>query len=245
VCEIRTIDNHQPKKRGQNDRQRRIDVTKRAAAQIQQHCRRGEELFNSLSHGLGAGLSVIGLAVLVIWAASRGDALDVFSFSIYGASLVLLYLASTLYHSIRNPRWKLIFRRFDHAAIYVLIAGTYTPFLLVSLGGAWGWSMLGLIWGLALLGVAFKTLFIHRFERISTVGYNLMGWLGVLFGRQVLAGLSPAGLAWLAAGGVTYTLGVIFYAVRRIPYNHAIWHLFVLGGSICHFIAVCSLLPGS
>jgi hemolysin III len=217
----------------------------RAAGQIQHLYGRGEELFNSLSHGVGAGLAVIGLVALVVWAAIHGDAVDIFSFSTYGASLVLLYLASTLYHSSHTPRWKLIFRRFDHAAIYVLIAGTYTPFLLVSLRGAWSWSLLGVIWGLALLGVAFKTLFINKFERISTLGYILMGWLGVLFGQQVLASLSPAGMLWLAAGGVTYTVGVIFYAIRRIPYNHAIWHLFVLGGSICHFIAVWTLLPGS
>ena len=221
------------------------EINNRASPQIQHIYGRGEELFNSLTHGIGTGLAVIGLVVLVVWAASRGEAVDVFSFSIYGASLVLLYLASTLYHSVRSPRWKRIFRRLDHAAIYVLIAGTYTPFLLVSLRGTWAWSLLGLIWGLALLGVAFKTLFIQRFERLSTLGYILMGWLGVLFGKQIFANLSPAGLAWLAAGGVIYTLGAIFYAIRRIPNNHAIWHLFVLGGSICHFIAVCSLLPGS
>ena len=217
----------------------------RASVHIRNIYSRGEELFNSISHGIGTGLALIGLVSLVFWSASHGDALDVFSFSLYGASLVLLYLASTLYHSMRSPRWKLIFRKFDHAAIYVLIAGTYTPFLLVSLRGAWAWSLLGLIWGLALLGVAIKTLFIQRFERVATLGYVLMGWLGVLFGKQVLAGLSPAGMIWLAAGGVIYTVGVIFYAIRRIPYNHAIWHVFVLGGSICHFVAVWSLLPGS
>jgi len=214
-------------------------------SQFQHLYSRGEELFNSISHGIGTGLAAIGLVSLVIWAATYGRAVEVFSFSIYGASLVLLYLASTLYHSTRDPRWKLIFRKFDHAAIYILIAGTYTPFLLVSLPGAWGWSLLGLIWGLALLGVAFKTLFINKFERLATLGYILMGWLSVLFGRQIMANLPPVGLVWLAAGGVTYTVGVIFYAVRRIPYNHAIWHLFVMGGSICHFIAVWSLLPGS
>ncbi len=221
------------------------EIKNRATAQLQHLYSQGEELFNSISHGIGTGLAVIGLVALVIWAALHGDAVDIFSFSIYGASLVLLYLASTLYHSINNPRWKPRFRKFDHAAIYVLIAGTYTPFLLVSLRGAWGWSLLGLIWGLALLGVAFKTLFIGRFERVATLGYVLMGWLGVLFSGQMLANLTPAGMIWLAAGGVTYTVGVIFYAIRRIPYNHAIWHLFVLGGSICHFIAVWSLLPGS
>lgn len=220
------------------------ETKNQAAGQIQQLYSRGEELFNSISHGIGAGLALIGLVSLVIWSASHGEAVDVFSFSIYGLSLVLLYLASTLYHSLRSPRWKLVLRKFDHAAIYVLIAGTYTPFLLASLRGAWAWSLLGLIWGLALLGVAFKTLFIQRFERLATLGYVLMGWLGVLFGKQVLAGLPQAGMIWLAAGGVIYTVGVIFYAVRRIPYNHAIWHLFVLGGSLCHFAAVWSLLPG-
>jgi len=220
-------------------------VKTQAAVHIRQLYTRREELFHSISHGIGVSLALVGLAGLVIWAASHGDRVDIFSFSIYGVSLVLLYLASTLYHSMRNPRWKLIFRKFDHAAIYILIAGTYTPFLLVSLRGAWGWSLLGLIWGLALLGVAFKTLFINHFERLATLGYILMGWLVVLFGKQVLASLTPVAMIWLAAGGMLYTVGVIFYAIRQIPYNHAIWHLFVMGGSLCHFIAVWSLLPGS
>lgn len=204
-----------------------------------------EEIIHGITHGIGTGLSIAGLTVLVILSAQRGDAWRLVSFSIYGVTLVLLYLASTLYHSFQEPRLKRFFQRMDHAAIYLLIAGTYTPFMLISVRGSLGWSMLVVIWGLALLGVGFKTLFIHRFQRLSVLGYILMGWLGVIALNQMLRSVPPAGLVWLAAGGIAYTVGVLFLAIRRIPFNHAIWHLFVLGGSICHFVAVIHLLPGS
>jgi hemolysin III len=202
----------------------------------------GEEIANSITHGIGAGLSIAGLTVLVVLAALQGDVWRVVSFSIYGSTLVLLYLASTLYHSFQSPRVKRVFQIFDHSAIYLLIAGTYTPFLLVSLRGPWGWSLFAVVWGIALLGIAFKALFIHRFHVVSTLGYILMGWLGVVAIRQMLEAVPPAGLIWLAAGGVLYTIGVIFLAIRRIPYNHTIWHFFVLGGSLCHYFAVLVLL---
>jgi hemolysin III len=203
----------------------------------------GEEIANSITHGIGAGLSIAGLTVLVVLAALNGDVWRIVSFSIYGSTLVILYLASTLYPSFQNPRLKRLFQIFDHSAIYLLIAGTYTPFLLVSLRGPWGWSLFAVVWGLAILGIAFKALFIHRFHVASTLGYILMGWLGVIVIRQIFASLPPAGLVWLAAGGAFYTVGVIFLAIRRIPYNHTIWHFFVLGGSLCHYLAMIYLLP--
>jgi len=198
----------------------------------------GEEIFHAVTHGIGAGLSVAGLTLLVVLAVLKGDITQVVSFSIYGGSLVLLYLASTLYHAFQNPRVKKIFKIFDHAAIFLLIAGTYTPFLLVGLRGAWGTTLLVIIWGIAILGVSFKAIFIHRFEKLAVLGYILMGWLGVIATKEMIANIPLGGLAWLAAGGAAYSLGVIFYALKKIPYMHAIWHLFVLGGSICHFFAV-------
>ncbi|VAW31637.1 FIG01964566: Predicted membrane protein, hemolysin III homolog [hydrothermal vent metagenome] len=198
----------------------------------------GEEIANSITHGVGAALSIAGLTLLVVLAAIYGDVWRVVSFSIYGSSLILLYLASTLYHSIQHHKVKRILRIFDHAAIYLLIAGTYTPFTLVSMRGAWGWSLFGVVWGLALMGIAFKTLFIGRYEKIATAAYVLMGWLVIVAFKQMLLVVPPGGIVWLVIGGVAYTLGVIFYAWDKLPYNHAIWHLFVLAGSISHFFAI-------
>lgn len=198
----------------------------------------GEEIANSVTHGIGAGLSVAGLTLLVALAAIYGDVWRVVSFSIYGSSLILLYLASTLYHSIQHPKVKRVLRIFDHSAIYLLIAGTYTPFTLVSMRGPWGWTLFGIVWGLALLGIAFKTVFIGRYEKLATAAYVLMGWLVVAAFKEMLVTIPTGGVIWLVVGGVLYTLGVIFYAWQKLPYNHAIWHLFVLGGSICHFFAI-------
>lgn len=201
-----------------------------------------EELWHSITHGIGAALSVAALVALLILAARYGNVWQVIGFAIYGSSLFMLYLASTLYHSIQHPRLKHIFRVCDHAAIYLLIAGTYTPFLLIGLRGVLGWTLLGVVWGLALLGVAFKTVFIGRYEKLSTIGYVLMGWLSVLGFKQLMATIPLAGVVWLGVGGLVYTLGVVFFVWEKLPYNHAIWHLFVLGGSACHFVAVLSLL---
>ena len=198
----------------------------------------GEEIANSITHGIGAALSVAGLTLLVVLAVIYGDVWRVVSFSIYGSSLVLLYLASTLYHSFQSPRVKRVLRVLDHASIYLLIAGTYTPFLLVNMRGAWGWSLFGVVWGLALLGVLFKIFFIGRFEVLATAAYVLMGWLVVIAFREMLIQVPPGGVVLLFAGGMVYTAGVLFYAWEKLPFNHAIWHLFVLGGSICHFFAV-------
>ena len=198
----------------------------------------GEEIMNSITHGVGAGLSIAGLTLLLVLAVLSGNVRQVVSFSIYGASLIILYLASTLYHSFQQPKVKRVLKIIDHAAIYLLIAGTYTPFLLVGVQGAWGWTMLVLIWGLAILGISFKAIFIHRFQKLSVLAYVLMGWLSILIIKSLLAHIAIGGLIWMAVGGAVYTIGVIFYALKKIPYMHGVWHLFVLGGSICHYFAV-------
>ncbi len=202
----------------------------------------GEEIANSITHGLGAGLSIAGMTVLLIYAASKDAPWHLVSYAIYGVTLVSLYLSSTLYHSIQHPGAKRFLQRLDHSAIYLLIAGTYTPFLLISLRGAWGWTMLAVIWGMAILGVAYKMIFIEHFERLSALGYVLMGWLCVIAGRQLIANLTSDILIWLAVGGVAYTAGITFLVVKKLPYRHAIWHLFVLGGSLCHYFAVFKLI---
>jgi len=198
----------------------------------------GEEIANSITHGIGVGLSAAGLTILVILGALYGNAWHVVSFSIYGSALILLYTASTLYHSFQKPKIKRVFKILDHAAIYVLIAGTYTPFLLVNLRGPWGWSLFGIIWGLAIMGIIFKIFFIDRFERLSLLIYLLMGWLCIAASKQMLMEISTGGLFWLMSGGLLYTLGVLFYRWEKLSYNHAIWHLFVLGGSICHYFSI-------
>lgn len=198
----------------------------------------GEEIANSITHGIGAGLSVAGLTLLVILAVRYGNVRQLVSFSIYGTTLIILYLASTLYHSFQRPAVKRVFKIIDHAAIFLLIAGTYTPFLLIGVRGAWGWTLLIIIWGLAILGISLKALFIDRFQKLTVLPYILMGWLSVVVLKKLLVNISLGGLIWLAAGGATYTLGTIFYALKKVPYAHSIWHLFVLGGSICHFCAV-------
>jgi len=199
-----------------------------------------EEIANAITHGIGLLLSIAGFVVLLVLAALRGTAWHIVACSIYGATLICLYTASTLYHAVISPRVKRALRIFDHSAIYLLISGTYTPFLLVSLRGPWGWSLLGVIWGLALAGVLFKFWFVERFAILSTVVYIAMGWLVVIAAKPVITHLSLTAIIWLLAGGLAYTGGVIFFAAKRIPYSHAIWHLFVLAGSICHYFAVLS-----
>lgn len=197
----------------------------------------GEEIANSVTHGMGAVLSAAGVAVLVTLAARRGTAWHVVGCSVFGASLVLLYLASTLYHAIPAPRARRVLRALDHAGILFLIAGTYTPFTLVTLRGPWGWTLFGIVWGLALLGVALELLAPRR-RVIAVALYLLMGWTVVVAFRPLLAGLAANGVRLLLLGGVAYTLGVVFYAWRRLPYHHALWHGFVLLGSAAHFFAV-------
>lgn len=199
---------------------------------------RGERIANALTHGIGIGLSVAALSVLVVFAALWGDSWRVVSFAVYGSTLVLLYTASTFYHSFSHPRLRRIFWTFDHCAIYLLIAGTYTPFTLVTIRGGWGWSIFGIIWGLAIAGIAFKFLFPGRFEVVSTALYIAMGWLVIIAIKPVVAALPAGGVTLLVAGGLSYTLGVAFFAWSSLPYNHAVWHLFVLGGSVCHFFSI-------
>ena len=196
----------------------------------------GEEVAHALTHGLGLVASVGGLVTLVVAAWLRGDAWHIVGVSIFGATLVLLYAASTLYHGIRNPRVKRFFQRLDHAAIFLLIAGTYTPFTLVSLRGGWGWTLLAIVWGLAILGIVLEVA-VHT-RRISVALHLAMGWLAVIAAEPLLRSVHPDGLLLLALGGVAYTLGVVFYAWQRLPYHHAVWHLFVMAGSTCHFACV-------
>jgi len=197
-----------------------------------------EELANRLTHGLGAVFSVAGLALMVVFSARHGDVWQVVSTAIFGTTLILLYCSSTLYHSFQDERLRVLLRKFDHAAIFLLIAGTYTPFLLVTLRGPWGWSLLGVIWGLAAIGVTLKFWHAGRFNVVSTLIYIGMGWLVMIALKPLMAALPGGGLRLLVAGGLCYTGGAAFYLWHRLPYNHAIWHLFVLAGSACHWAAV-------
>jgi hemolysin III len=201
-----------------------------------------EEIANSVTHGIGAALSAVGLVLLVVLAYLYGDMWQVVGFTIFGASLLILYLASTLYHAIQHRPVKRILRKFDHAAVYLLIAGTYTPFLLISLRGTIGVPLLILVWAAALVGVLWKLFFTGRYEVIAVIIYILMGWMSIFAYRQMVTYIPPLGVTLLFTGGIVYTLGVLFYALEKIPYNHAVWHLFVLGGSACHFAAVVTLL---
>ena len=198
----------------------------------------GEEIANAITHGIGAVLSIVGLTLLIVFAALYGDIWHIVGVSVYGTSLVLLYLTSTLYHCFQAPPVKAVLRKCDHAAIYLLIAGTYTPILLVKLRTTWGVGLLIALWLMACAGIVFKIYFIDDYDKWATLAYVLMGWSAVLVMRDVVAALAGPGLVWLAAGGVFYTLGVPFYLWNRLPYNHAIWHVFVLAGSICHYFSI-------
>ena len=197
-----------------------------------------EEVVNSVTHGIGLAFSIAGFVVLLVLAVMHGNAWRIISCTIYGSTLVCLYTASTLYHGIRSPRIKHALKIFDHCAIYLLIAGTYTPFLLVNLRGRWGWSLFAVIWGLAMAGILFKLWFVEHFSVLSTAVYLLMGWLAIVAVKPMLLRVPFSGLLWLLAGGVLYTVGGVFYAWKKVPYNHAIWHGFVLAGSTCHYFAV-------
>lgn len=197
-----------------------------------------EEWLNSLTHGVGAVLSVVGTFMLVVAAVQLEDAWKVVSFSIFGTTLILLYLISALYHGIGHKRVKALFQTLDHCAIFLVIAGTYTPFLLVNMRDTVGWTMLAIIWSLAIAGVILKLIFGHRFELVRVGIYLVMGWLIVSISSDLVANLSETALHLTIAGGVIYTIGVGFFLADRIPYMHAVWHLFVLGGSVCHFSAI-------
>ena len=197
-----------------------------------------EEKLNVLTHGFGLLLSVIALFLLIVKSIKSENTTIITSFIIYGLSLIILYAASTFYHAAKAPELRYKLNIFDHASIYVLIAGTYTPFTLVTLEGWVGWTIFGISWGLALIGVILKLFYTGKYDRISTIAYVLMGWLIVFAIKPLLANLSTEGLIWLFAGGVLYTTGAVLYSIEKIKYNHAIFHIFVLAGSFSHFMAV-------
>jgi hemolysin III len=200
--------------------------------------RRRQELANALTHGVGVLAALAGGAVLVTLASLRGDPWKIVGAAVFTATLVLLYAASTLYHAVPWPRAKGRLKVLDHASIYLLIAGTYTPFTLGGMRGGWGWSLFGVIWGLAVAGVVFKLFSAGRFRRVSTGIYIAMGWLILIAVGPMVRSLPPVVIGWLLAGGLAYTLGTVFYHNRRFTYSHAVWHLFVLAGSACHAVAV-------
>ncbi|NOY10245.1 MAG: hemolysin III family protein [Spirochaetes bacterium] len=198
----------------------------------------GEEIFNAGTHGTGVVLSIFGLVILIIKSIHYGTAVHIVSAVIFGTSMVLLYLSSTLYHSFTRERAKHIFKILDHSSIYLLIAGSYTPFTLVTLHGSWGWSLFGIVWGLALIGITAKVVFINKFKSLSLILYLSMGWIIVIAVKPLIHALPAEGLYWLIAGGLAYTIGTVFYIMKKVKYSHGIWHLFVLTGTVCHFFAI-------
>ena len=198
----------------------------------------GEEIFSAVSHGIGAGLSVAALVTMVVRAARSGDLYAIVAAAIFGASLVILYTMSTLYHALTPVGAKKIFRIFDHATIFLLIAGTYTPYLLVTMRGTVGWVLFCILWALTAIGIVFDAIMLERFHKIEMVLYVAMGWCIVVASKTLVASLAPGGLILLIAGGVLYTIGIIFYSLKKIRYMHSIWHLFVLAGSILHYFSV-------
>lgn len=198
-----------------------------------------EELANSLSHALGMVFGVVALILLLLKAnAANADWLTITSMSVYGASIILLFLASTLYHSIAAPKAKRLLKTLDHCAIFLLIAGSYTPYLLVSLRTPLAYWLMGVIWAIALIGIIGKIVFVYRFKKLSLISYLIMGWLSVIAVYQLVIHIDINGVILLGLGGVIYSLGVIFYVAKKIPYNHAIWHLFVLGGCVTQFLSI-------
>ncbi len=197
-----------------------------------------EEIASALTHGLGAAAALAGGAVLITLAALYGDGWQLSAAIVFGITLLLLYVASTLYHAIQHPVTKGRLKIFDHCAIYLLIAGTYTPFTLIGLRDTVGWWLFGTIWALAFFGVVFKLFYTGRFQLISTIVYIAMGWLIVVAAKPAMKALDPWTFGWLLGGGVAYTLGTFFYHRPKMPYSHAIWHMFVIAGSVCHYVAV-------
>ncbi|MBA3987912.1 PAQR family membrane homeostasis protein TrhA [Aliidiomarina maris] len=198
----------------------------------------GEEIANSVSHGIGALLSMVGLGFLIWLSVQYGDVWHVVSTAIYGTSLVLLYSASTLYHAIPHPKAKRVFQLLDHSMIFVLIAGTYTPFALVSLRGPWGWTLFGVVWGIAIAGIILETVKKERIKWLSLSLYLGLGWMAIVVIKPMIDSVPSVGLLFLLAGGLSYSLGVVFYVRKQMLYHHAIWHMFVMAGSALHFCAV-------
>ncbi|PMO31189.1 hemolysin III family protein [Vibrio breoganii] len=200
---------------------------------------KNEEIANSVTHGVGMIFGIVALVLLLQKALSHdADTMTIASMAIYGSSMIVLFLASTLYHAVPYPRAKRWLKTFDHSAIYLLIAGSYTPFLLVGLRTPLAIGLMVVIWGIAILGIVMKLAFVYRFKRFSLISYIVMGWLSLIVVYQLAITLHSGGVALLAAGGLIYSLGIVFYVNKRIPFNHAIWHCFVLGGAVCHFLAI-------
>jgi hemolysin III len=197
-----------------------------------------EEIWHAVTHGVGALLSIAALVLLIVFAVTNGSSLHVVAASIYGASLVILFGSSTLYHAVTHQRAKEIFQRFDHAAIYFLIAGSYTPIMLITIGGAWGWTLFSVEWGIAVIGILLKFVYPGRFEMLSLIAYVVMGWLIVLVFGDFRVGIAPIGFWLMVAGGLAYTSGIFFYIKDRISYFHTIWHIFVMAGAILQFFAI-------
>ena len=202
----------------------------------------GEEIANAITHGIGALLAVAALVVLIVMAAIHGSVWHIVSFSIFGATLVLLYFASTFYHSLTHAKAKRVFHKFDHISIYLLIAGTYTPFCLTALRGWIGWTVLGVVWSCAILGAVLKAISVGKRIKLSTVLYILMGWVILVAIQPLYKAMPFNGFLLLIAGGISYTIGTIFFIRNQVKYNHSVWHVFVLGGSVLHFFSVLSLL---
>lgn len=199
---------------------------------------KNEEIAHAITHGIGALLSIAGLVLLIVFSSLKGNPWLIVSVTVFGSTMLLMYLASTIVHSLPEGKWKDIFQIFDHSSIYLFIAGSYTPFLLVTLRNEIGWVLFGIIWGIALIGVIFKIFFVKKFLVLSTLFYILMGWLIVLVWEPLTMVMDGTGLMLLVIGGLFYTVGAVFYVWRRIPYHHAIWHLFVLAGSTFHFFSI-------
>jgi len=204
---------------------------------VETHYKLGDILANAITHGIGAGLAIAGAAYLIV-ASTRGTASVVVSCSVFSATLILVYLCSTLYHSLVRTRARHVFHVLDHASIYLLIAGTYTPFALVSLHGPWGWTVFGIEWALAVAGVIVKSFAVGKYEVASALVYLFQGWLAVIVFHPMLNAIGWHGIAWMGAGGLAYTFGIIFFALDRLKYFHATWHIFVLAGSVAHFFAI-------
>lgn len=202
----------------------------------------GEEIFNSVSHGVGTLLAIGGMVVLIVFSAIYADAWAVVSTSIYGATLTILYAMSTLYHSLTNNKAKRFFRIMDHNSIFLLIAGTYTPFTLVTLRGGLGWTLFGIVWGATILGVVFNSINLEKYKKISLVCYIAMGWVIIAAIKPMIATLPQLSLIFLVLGGICYTGGVVFYAIKKIRYFHSVWHLFVLAGSVLHYFSVLFMI---
>jgi len=233
-CELhRFLENHVLPNGSAHGRYHRIVQTHH----VQTHYHRSDILANSITHGIGAALAIAG-AIYLIAASTRGTVWDVVSCSVFAVTLVLVYICSTLYHSLVRTRARHVFHILDHSAIYLLIAGTYTPFTLVTLRGPWGWTLFGVEWTLAIAGVIFKSFAVGRFQVASALVYLAQGWFVVVALGPLVHSLGWHGLLWLGAGGVAYTLGIVFFALDRIRYFHALWHLFVLAGSIAHYFAI-------